>query len=478
MSRRTFAWKGRGIRARTTLVATVAVGLVLAGGGVLLVIGTRSALLHAVETTVAARSQDVATQLSSGTTADPIPLVRGISVQVLVDDSVVASTVDIEGQAPIIEPTRLPATSALIQVASLDAAQNDVGEESQEDPDGPFLVSVAVAEIGGVDMTVLAAGSIAGVEGTTQTMVPLLALGIPAVTALVALLVWRLTYRAFRPVEAITRQADAISYSDLHLRIPEPEADDEIRHLSVVLNRMLERVQLSAFRQQRFTSDAGHEMKSPVATLLTMAEVAEKNPEEFEVVELAADFAAQSRRLATLVEDLLLLARTDEQRLDISFERFDLAQCIRGELAGLGPVEVSIDAGHVESIWIRGDQQRIGQVVRNLLDNAIRHAHSLVRIDTRSTVREAVLCVADDGPGVPDEERERIFERFVRLDEARSRDAGGTGLGLSVVRSIVEHHGGSIAVDGDDTLGGAAFTVYLPRWNGASRGPLRAEATQ
>ena len=133
----------------------------------------------------------------------------------------------------------------------------------------------------------------------------------PAITLLVGLTIWRFTLRAFRPVEAMARQAEAISYRDLHLRVPEPEPDDEIRRLAVVLNRMLERLETSVSRQRRFTADAGHELKSPVAPLPTMAEVAEANPQAFGVAELAGDVAGQSRRLAALSGDLLVLAATD-----------------------------------------------------------------------------------------------------------------------------------------------------------------------
>jgi signal transduction histidine kinase len=468
MTGRIFAGKRLGVRARTTMVATVVVGLVLIGSGVLLVLGTRSALFRAIETTVTARSQDIATQLVSGAAPDVVPLVGGISVQILSGASVVASTLDIEGQGPILDAAALPTAHTAVQVPSLDAQQNEGGGESNDDSEGPFLVSISLAEGNGASATVLAAASLATIDDTTQTMVPLLALGTPAVVGLVGLLVWRLTRRAFLPVEAMARRADAISYSDLHLRIPEPEADDEIRHLSVVLNRMLERVQSSALRQRRFTSDAGHELKSPVATLLTMAEVAARNPGDFEVSELAGDFAGQARRLADVVEDLLLLARTDEHRLDLDSEPFDLAACVKREVAAVGTVPVSIDVEEVRPACLRGDEKRMGQVVRNLLDNAVRHADGEIRVATQMSGSMAVLSVADDGAGIPDNDRERVFERFVRLDEARSRDSGGTGLGLAVVKSIVEAHGGSIEVGRDRALGGASITVFLPVDGGRS----------
>ena len=453
---------GLGVRSRTTLIATAVVGLVLAGSGALLVMATRSALFQSVETTASARAADLASQLAAGTAPRPVPLIRGISVQIVSGGTVISSTQDIEGQGPIVDVVALPGAESTVQVPSLDAAENDGESQSEGGDEGPFLVAVAGVNIDGRQATVLAAASLGAVEDATRTLIPLLALGIPAIALLVGLTIWRLTLRAFRPVEAMARQAEAISYSDLHLRVPEPKPEDEIRRLAVVLNRMLERLETSVALQRRFTADAGHELKSPVATLLTMAEVAEANPKAFGVAELAADVAGQSRRLATLVDDLLVLARTDEHRLELNRESFDIAEVVQEEAAAGGPVSVSMDTSRVEPAFVYADRRRIGQVVRNLLDNAARHASHTVRIETHATGSEITVSVADDGPGISPSDRDRIFERFVRLDEARSRQAGGTGLGLSVVRSIVEAHRGLISVDDDPGLGGAKITVVLP----------------
>ena len=451
-----------GVRARTMLISTAVVGLVLAGSGVLLVMATRSALFQSVETTVTARAGDLMSQVADGTTPRPVPLIRGISVQIVSDGIVISSTEDIDGQRPLVDLVANPGAVSTVQAPSLDAGENEGEAQSEDGDEGPFLVAVGGVSIKGREATVLAAASLGAVVDATRTLIPLLALGIPAVTLLVGLTVWRLTGQAFRPVEAMARQAEAISYSDLHLRVPEPEPEDEIRRLAVVLNRMLERLESSVSRQRRFTADAGHELKSPVATLLTMAEVAEANPQAFGVAELAADVAGQSRRLATLVDDLLVLARTDEHRLELNLESFDLAEVVRAEINGGAPAHISIDTIRLESVQVFWDRRRIGQVVRNLLDNATRHATATVRIETHATGSEATIRVADDGPGIPSPDREKIFERFVRLDEARSREAGGTGLGLSVVRSIVEAHNGRITVGDDSDLGGAVITVVLP----------------
>ncbi len=452
-----------GVRGRTTAIATAAVATVLAVAGILLIVATRSALYQAVETTVTARAADVATQLEMGNSFTQVPLVRRISVQIVTDGTVMASTADIEGQQPIVDVTT-PASgiTQTTQVPALDAAENQ-GEAGSEDGDeGPFLVAVTGVQIGDRPSVVLAAASLDSVDSATRTLIPLVAFGFPAITLLVALTVAGLTRRAFRPVDAMTQQADTISYSDLHRRIPEPAPDDEIRRLAVVLNRMLNRLDTSAARQRQFTADASHELKSPIATLLTMAEVAEANPQGFTVPELASDVAGQTRRLATLVDDLLTLAQSDEHGLHLQPEWFNIAEMVADELARKPSPHITVDTDQLEPARMYGDRRRIGQVIRNLLDNAIRHATSTVRVEVSLVGDQATIRISDDGLGVPPADRGRIFDRFVRLDEDRSRQSGGTGLGLSVVRTIIEAHHGTITVEDDPQLGGASITVTLP----------------
>jgi signal transduction histidine kinase len=444
------------------MIATAVVAAVLAIAGILLVVATRSALYRSVETTATARAADIATQLTTGTSFTRVPLVRGISVQIVTEGTVVASTGDIEGQRPIIDVAGDTGASGIVVVPTLDVAENQGETPSDDGDEGPFLVAVTGAHSNGRPSTVLAAASLSAVDNATRTLIPLITLGIPAITLLVALVVSRLTRRAFRPIDAMTRQADTISYSYLHRRITEPEPEDEIRRLAVVLNGMLDRLDTSAARQRQFTADASHELKSPVATLLTMAEVAESSPRGFTVEELAADVAGQSRRLAALVDDLLTLAQSDEHRLQLHQEWFDIAEVVIGELAVASTTPLDIDTSCLASGVVFGDRRRVGQVVRNLLDNATHHASTKIRVESLLAAGQVVLSIGDDGPGIPPADRERIFDRFVRLDKARSRQSGGTGLGLSVVRSIVDAHHGTIIVDRDHDLGGASITVMLP----------------
>lgn len=457
-----FALRRVGVRARTTVIATAVVGSGLAVAGLLLVVATRSALYRSVETMAASRAADVATQLAEGTSFDRVPVVRGISVQIVSGGTVVSSTADIEGQRPILDTGVAPGVIRTVEVPALDVADNEGDAGGDDGDDGPYLVAATGVSINGRQATVLAAASLDGVGRATRTLLPLLAIGVPLITLLVAMTIARLTRRAFLPIDEMTRQADTISYSDLHRRVPEPGPDDEIGRLAVVLNRMLDRLDSAASRQRQFTADASHELKSPIATLLTMAEVAGANPDGFTVADLAGDVAEQSRRLAALVDDLLTLAHSDERGLRLRRESFDLARVVFDEVATGAAVGIAVDMDGAAPAVLQADRRRIGQVVRNLLDNAIHHATSTVRVETGLLDGRATLRVGDDGPGIAEADRGRIFERFVRLDEGRSRLAGGTGLGLAVVRSIVDAHGGTIAVGDDPDLGGASITVTLP----------------
>lgn len=451
-----------GVRARTTLIATAVVGLVLAGSSVLLVGATTAALDQSIETSVTSRAVDVASQLELGSVPGAIASIRGISVQIVKDGEVVLSTRDIEGQGPLAVIDQQSTGVTSIQIPTLDDNEGEGDFQGEGGDGGPYLAVRVPVTIGGDRFTVIAAESVAPARNTRRTLIPLLFLGVPAVTLLAGMTVWRLTKRAFRPVDAMAQLADSISIEDLHKRIPEPVSNDEVKRLSVVLNGMLERLETAVTRQRQFTADASHELKSPVATLLTMAEVAEANPSRFGVGELAADVAEQSRRLAALIDDLLILARSDEHRLDLEFTDFDLGELVREQLSRNATSSVAVTTAASGPVAVRADRRRFEQIIRNLLDNATRHATASVSVTTSLSNGRATVIVRDDGEGVPKPDREKIFERFVRLDEARSRSDGGTGLGLSVVRQLVEAHGGSIVIDGDPDLGGARVTVDIP----------------
>ncbi|NIU20600.1 MAG: HAMP domain-containing histidine kinase, partial [Actinobacteria bacterium] len=217
---------------------------------------------------------------------------------------------------------------------------------------------------------------------------------------------------------------------------------DELRSLAGTLNEMLDRLEQAALRRSRFVSDASHELKSPLAAMRTMVDVAAREGAD---PELVGDLREEIDRMNGLVQDLLFLARHDEARpLERSTE-VDLDHVALRAARSL-PSDVEIDTTAVEPVRIMGDPDRLEQLVRNLVENAARHAVDRIWITTAEAGHRATVSVRDDGPGVPAADAERIFDRFVRLDESRTRDTGGTGLGLSVARAIAHDHGGELVL--------------------------------
>ena len=216
----------------------------------------------------------------------------------------------------------------------------------------------------------------------------------------------------------------------------------------------------AAAAQRRFVSDASHELRSPLATIRQHAELAQLHPDATSIDDLAGVVHDEGLRMQELVDALLLLTRLDESPV-IHQGAVDLDDLAFAEITRLRAGGAEVDGSGVHAARVRGDVRLLGRLVRNLADNAARHARSAVALGVLERDGQVLLTVDDDGPGVPAAERERIFERFVRLDEARARDAGGSGLGLAIVRAIAEAEGGSVGVE-DSPLGGARFSVVLP----------------
>jgi len=325
------------------------------------------------------------------------------------------------------------------------------------DEDGTFLV-VRESDDG---REVIVGHSVTDADEAVDTVVQLLFVALPVIDLVVYGLMFLVVGRALRPVEKMRREVDEVTGTSLDRRIADSGTNDEIGRLATTMNRMLGRLDESQKAQRRFISDASHELKSPLASLRQYAEIARSYPDRMSEAELAEAVLDEGGRLERLVRNLLLLARVDEQSLGLATDSVDLDDLLLAEGTRLrGTTELSVDTSAVAAVRVPGDAGLLGQVVRNLADNAARHATSTVRLSA-SQRAGAVIVVEDDGEGIPASERDRVFERFVRLDEARGRDAGGTGLGLAIVRELVAAHGGTVAVDAS-TLGGARFTVSLP----------------
>lgn len=441
------------VRVRTTAGATVVVGLALFVGALVLVAVLRRNLVENVETAARLRAADVVVLLEAGTTPDEVAVDGEEASLVQVVDSigrVVAASGNIEGEDPI---------------AQLRPGSARTLDRLPIDDDGPYRVVAGAARTARGRFTVLVARSLEPAEETAAAVVALLAGGLPVLVLLVGATTWVVTGRALRPVEAIRREVTAITSAQLGRRVPEPSGDDEVARLARTMNEMLARLESSRDRQRRFVSDAGHELRSPIATIRHELETLLARPDGVDIVVIATGLLAEDLRMQGLVEDLLVLARSDEGTLSQNRRAVDVDDLVLAEAARLrGRGLVAVDASGVSAGQVLGDRAQLGRVVRNLVDNAERHATSAVALSVVDSDGRVLFAVADDGPGIPAADRARVFERFTRLDDARARGTGGYGLGLAIVRDVVAAHGGTATIQ-ESATGGTCVEVELPAAN-------------
>ena len=329
------------------------------------------------------------------------------------------------------------------------------------DVDIPLVVSRGVQTPSGQHVIVQVAASQQPQHEAISTDAKYLLLGTPILTALAAAIAWWVAGRALAPVERMRTEVDAIESGHLDARVVVPDQNDEISALAVTLNRMLNRLESSQARQQRFVADASHELRSPLATLQAATDLAALDPaEEWPVV--APTVRVELHRMGALIDDLLLLARLDERRASAPKGAVDLDDIAQAEV-GRWRSEQRVTVRYAGTpSRAQAPESAAQRIVRNLVDNAIRHAQQQVLVTTTTDpTGAALLTVDDDGRGIDPAERERVFDRFVRLDEGRSRGEGGFGLGLAIVRELARSSGGDVRVE-DAPLGGARFAVSLP----------------
>jgi signal transduction histidine kinase len=281
---------------------------------------------------------------------------------------------------------------------------------------------------------------------------------LPFVVALVALVAWFVVGRALQPVEAMRREVEVITANTMHRRVPEPRTSDEISRLAHTMNAMLDRLETSVAQQRQFVADASHELRSPIATIRAELEVALRAGERADWPRVAEGVLEEENRLEVLVSDLLLLASVDEQLLPVNETAIDLSALVVVEAARARRLDVTMLPG--PTVLVAGRPDQLARVTGNLLDNAARFAHETVQVSLTTDGDAVRLVVDDDGPGIAPGDRQRVFERFTRLDQSRARSAGGAGLGLALAKGIVERHRGRIRID-DSPLGGARVIVEL-----------------
>jgi signal transduction histidine kinase len=278
------------------------------------------------------------------------------------------------------------------------------------------------------------------------------------ITAVTAAGTYHLVGKTLAPVDAIRTELAVISSTDLGRRVPVPPYHDEIRRLAITVNRTLSRIESLVEQQRRFASDASHDLRSPLTAMRTQVEAALLHPGDTNWVEMSLAQLNSLERLEALVSDLLMLAKLDAGAPSIR-ENLDLAGLVREEL-DRRPRRVTVSTDLQTGVKVTGDPLRLARLFTNLLDNAERHATENVVIAVHAENGTAVLMIEDDGAGIAPDKREEVFRRFTRLDAARSKDSGGTGLGLPIAREIAQEHGGTLVVE--DSPRGARFVLRLP----------------
>ncbi|MGP4104183.1 sensor histidine kinase [Nonomuraea sp. KM90] len=294
-----------------------------------------------------------------------------------------------------------------------------------------------------------------------------IAAGIALITGIAAWTAWVLVGRALGPVEAIRARMSQITVSDLSMRVPEPQGNDEIARLATTANQTLSQLEGAVEQLRQFASTTSHELRTPIAGLRTQLEEALLYPDDVDARDALQSALVTAGRLEEIVNDLLLLARLRASD-PLPPEKIDLGELVTAEVRaqpGSVPIAVHAPAG----LEIRGSRMQLIRVLDNLLSNAQRHAESSVEVSVAPADEGVVVAVADDGPGVPPAHRERIFERFVRLDDGRRRDPGGSGLGLAISRDIAHAHHGTLTVG--DSPRGAKFVLWLPLISGCPAPP-------
>jgi signal transduction histidine kinase len=450
-------WRRRGVRARLTLAAAAGLALALAVAAVLTVNVLRVSLTRGLDDTARQGAREVAALAGAHRLPDPVPVA---------DSTLTVQVLDSRGRIIHASPGAdrlVPLLSPAVAAASARSGRAWLLSGSPYGIPAPLRV-VAVPAAGG--QTVIAAVSYAQVGGSLAAVGQAALIGTPLLFLLLVLATWLITGAALRPIEELRRGSQEITGTAIARgrTLPVPEARDEVQKLAVTLNDMLARLEAAQQRQRALVSDAAHELRSPIASIRTQLEVSVDHPEAVDWQQTAAGVLADTLRLARLAEDLLALARLDEQAgRPLRGQPADLALVTETICARYAEARVSVSACAFGICVVVGDAGGLDRMLVNLVDNAVRYAASTVSVTVRADGRWVLVSVADDGPGIPAEDAERVFDRFTRLDDARSREPaeyGGSGLGLAIVRATVAAHGGTAWLE--DAAPGLRAMVRLP----------------
>ncbi|MGP4104635.1 sensor histidine kinase [Nonomuraea sp. KM90] len=445
------------MRTRLTLLAVIVMTLLCAGLGAVIVTS-----IHNVRTVELNRRNHDANTRAAGLLArgrlDPVHADHGVAALQVIDPAgrIVSASANLQGRPPMASfvPTagRMGRMKTLCHMPDFPGTCMLVSVQRVPRRDGDWIIySAAPAHPWYVSGRLLS-GVLAGST---------LLIGVTAAGA------YRIVGRSLKPVDSIRAQLCKITSTDLGHRVPVPAPRDEIHDLACTVNQTLNLLQAALQRERRFTSDASHDLRSPITALRTQMEEALLHPDDADWPATTAAMLNSLHRLQAIVTDLLTLCRL-EAGASGPAAPVDLKELVACELDHRHPhpSKVNIDSD-LQPALVHGDRLQLVRLLTNLVDNAERHAASTVTISLSTEGERAVLAVCDDGPGVPADQRERIFERFARLADARAKDADGTGLGLPIARQIAEQHGGTLTVEGAGQ--GARFIARIPLY--AARQP-------
>ncbi|MBG0817766.1 cell wall metabolism sensor histidine kinase WalK [Planomonospora sp. ID82291] len=446
-------WRRRSLRFRLTAVASAVLAVALAVSAHVMMGVLARALLDRTDESLYQRARGVVSLADAGRLPGELTSSDGTLIQVVdAAGRITHATTGTDRLVPLLDARKRAASLTEGRARFLDGEPYGI----------PHLLRVRVlsADRG---QTVIAARVFSEVETSVATAGRVLVVGTPLLLVLLAAVSWVIVGRTLRPIAALRRGAEEITGTARSRRLPVPESRDEVYSLATTLNAMLDRLERADARQRSLVSDAAHELRSPLASIRLQLEVALGHPggaDDWR--ETAEGVLEDTTRLTRLAEDLLALARLDERggalarrepvRLD------DLVPQTVERYGGAVTVRIAGEGG--AAVTVAGDALDLGRVLVNLVDNALRHTVSPVLVELRTEGADAVLTVADDGPGIPEADRERVFDRFTRLDSARSRDEGGAGLGLAIVRETVDAHGGAVHLE--DASPGLRAVVRLP----------------
>lgn len=444
------------VRWRITLIVTVVVGVTLLLGGYLLVQWVEATLVNDVRTRNDVALSSMARVMSAGQ----------VPSELLLDESDLERQLTSGGVSGLNDV--LGSTFFYIDGSALDAVGVKLDDEGRmllfgrnllpPDEGEGYIESSRTLVTENGDLVLHAVTPRIDVKRSVSALSGALLVVLPALVFSAGGMAWVVAGRTLAPVSAMSRRVRELSATNLDARVPVPPSHDEIAQLAVTMNQMLDRLERSADVQRQFVSDASHELRSPVASIRAQLETALRYPEDVDWNQVATVVLAENERLDHLVGNLLAMARLEEgrfgRRTEVALEDLVVAQARRF-------TDVAVDLREVSAGRVWGNAGELTSVVRNLTDNAVRHARSEVSFSLKEAGPWVVLKVCDDGTGVDPADRQRIFQRFARLEEGRTRDSGGAGLGLALSRRVVEHHGGHVHVE-DSPTGGACFVVTLP----------------